>query len=209
MPKAFAPLALSLAGIAVLSGCTSTLVVEPAPYATAAGCADVMLRLPEDIGDYGERKTSAQATEGWGEPAAVVLRCGMEPPAPTTDPCVTVDGVDWIAPVEDTGGDGATANPQPAGAGTDGPAGDAAAGGGDSSWTFVSYGRTPAVEVIIDTTKLSGAAVLSAVSPAVSTLEKTGECVAAGDLTDEGTLATDAPTDAPATSPTQAEDGTD
>ena len=31
----------------------------------------------------------------WGDPA-VIARCGLEPLGPTTDDCVTVDGVDWV-----------------------------------------------------------------------------------------------------------------
>ncbi|MGG7570099.1 DUF3515 family protein [Streptomyces sirii] len=31
----------------------------------------------------------------WGD-GAVVLRCGLTPPRPTTDPCVNVEGVDWV-----------------------------------------------------------------------------------------------------------------
>jgi hypothetical protein len=31
----------------------------------------------------------------WGDPA-IIARCGLEPLGPTTDDCVTVDGVDWV-----------------------------------------------------------------------------------------------------------------
>ncbi len=157
---------LALAGI---SACTPAVVVEPAPQATSAACADVMLRLPDTIGDFKNRKTSSQATDAWGDPTSVILRCGMEPPAPTTNPCVHVDGVDWIS-VEEK----------------------------DDSWRFVAYGRTPSVEVIVDPKQVSGANVLTAVSGAVSTLEKTGECVSTKDATvvDENNnpIATDSPT---------------
>lgn len=143
-----------LGTLALLSGCQSTVVIEPAPHATSAACADVMIRLPDAIGEFPNRKTSAQATDAWGDPTAVVLRCGMEPPAPTTDPCVQVDGVDWISLEENA-----------------------------DSWRFLSYGRTPAVEVLVDPTRVSGANVLTAVSGAVSTLDKTGACVSAKDAT--------------------------
>lgn len=152
------------------------VVVEPAPQATSAACADVMLRLPDSIGEFKDRKTSSQATDAWGDPTAVILRCGMEPPAPTTDPCVQVDGVDWIS-VEEK----------------------------DDSWRFVAYGRTPSVEVLVDPKQVSGATVLSAVSGAVSTLEKTGECVSSKDATvvDENNNPISTRSPAPTSSPTQ------
>lgn len=136
----------------VLAACTPALVVEPAPQAHDPACAEVMLRMPDEIDGAPDRDTSAQGTEAWGEPALAIARCGMEPPAPTTDRCVTVDGVDWISTEES-----------------------------EESWTFVTYGRTPAVEVILDPRRVSGATVLSTVSPAVAVLERTGECVGAHD----------------------------
>ena len=35
------------------------------------------------------------ARAAWGDPA-VVARCGLDPLGPTTDDCVSVDGVDWV-----------------------------------------------------------------------------------------------------------------
>jgi hypothetical protein len=31
----------------------------------------------------------------WGDPP-VIARCGLDPLGPTTDDCVTVDGIDWV-----------------------------------------------------------------------------------------------------------------
>lgn len=136
----------------VLAACTPALTVDPAPNAHDPACADVMLRMPDEIDGTPDRDTSSQGTEAWGDPAIAIARCGMEPPAPTTDRCVTVDGVDWISTEEAA-----------------------------DSWTFVTYGRTPAVEVILDPQKVSGATVLSSVSPAVALLEETSACVGAHD----------------------------
>ena len=60
--------------------------------------------------------------------AAIVLRCGVTPLGPTTDQCVTVtdDGgasVDWVVTADGSGPSG--------------------------SWVFMTYGRTPAVEVTV------------------------------------------------------------
>ncbi|WP_344305856.1 DUF3515 domain-containing protein [Brevibacterium samyangense] len=147
--------ALAFGGVVLtaLSACAGpVLVLEPAPRATEPVCASVMLALPEEIDGVPNRKTSAQATEAWGDPAIAILRCGMEPPAPTTDPCVTVNGVDWISTEAEEG-----------------------------HWKFVTYGREPAVEVIVDPTSASGQNILTAVSPAMENLPQTAECVAAED----------------------------
>lgn len=141
-----------------LSGCAGTLIVQPAPSAAAPDCATVMLRLPDRIDDLAQRKTSAQATTAWGDPAGAVLRCGMEPPAPTTKPCVSVSGVDWIS-LEQS----------------------------EESWKFVSFGRDPAVEVLVDPRKASGANVLNAVSPAVAALHQQDKCQSAEDIGEDGT----------------------
>jgi hypothetical protein len=36
-----------------------------------------------------------RSVAAWGDPA-VIARCGLDPLGPTTDDCVTVDGVDWV-----------------------------------------------------------------------------------------------------------------
>ena len=107
-----------------VSACSSIVPVTVAPHATDPVCASVVLSLPASLGDGLARvDTDAQATAAWGEPRqAVVLRCGVEPPGPTTDRCesVTTPGgptVDWVV-VED-----------------------------DGDWTFTTYGRVPAVEL--------------------------------------------------------------
>ncbi|GAA4284899.1 hypothetical protein GCM10022261_24300 [Brevibacterium daeguense] len=153
-PRALGPLALLLP---VLAGCTPALVVEPAPNAADPACAEIMLRMPHEVDGQPDRDTSSQGTEAWGDPAIAIARCGMEPPAPTTDRCVSVDGVDWIS-----------------------------TGQTDESWTFVSYGREPAVEVLVDPTAVPGATVLAEVSPAVAQIEPYASCVGPDEVTEEG-----------------------
>ena len=36
------------------------------------------------------------AVRAWGDPA-VIARCGLPEPGPTTDECLGVSGVDWVA----------------------------------------------------------------------------------------------------------------
>jgi hypothetical protein len=110
---------------ALLTGCTPTVAMEPAAHANDARCADVSVLLPDTVAGQREDYTNAQATGAWGNPVTVQLRCGVTPLGPTTKPCVTVasgqDSVDWVL----------TNDPD------------------DPVLTYVTYGRTPAVEVTI------------------------------------------------------------
>ena len=53
--------------------------------------------LPDTVSTLPQRETNAQGTGAWGEPADIVLRCGVPVPDPTSSlPCDTVDGIDWL-----------------------------------------------------------------------------------------------------------------
>ncbi|WP_353810195.1 DUF3515 family protein [Agromyces sp. SYSU T00194] len=144
------PLALALAG------CTRTVALEPADDAIDTGCADIVVRLPDEVAGQPQRPTDAQGTGAWGDPAAVLLRCGVEPPAPTTLECVDVNGVDWI--IDDA----------------DAP-----------RYVFTTYGRVPATEVIVDSDLASGTSALTDLALAVSSVPAERACVGADELLDE------------------------
>ncbi len=137
-------IAVVLGGVAVgLVGCTAAVPVAAAPAASDPLCAQVVLATPTSLGaGLDQVPTTAQATRAWGTArSAVVLRCGVEPPGPTTDRCVAYEGadgvrVDWLVVPSSDG------TPVPT---TDGPA----PVGGDADWTFTTYGREPAVEVFV------------------------------------------------------------
>lgn len=60
----------------------------------------------------------SDTVRAWGDPA-IIARCGVSSPGPTTDECFTVDGIDWVGvPLSD-------------------------------GYRFVTYGRSPAIEVLI------------------------------------------------------------
>ena len=143
----------SLALLGLLSGCAGTIALQPAEAANDPACAEVMVRVPDVVAGLDRRSTNAQSTAAWGDPAAVILRCGLPDGGPSVLPCFTVDNVDWLR-------DDAN-NP---------------------NFTFVTYGRNPAVEVLIDSTAVSGTAVLSDLSIAVGTLEPLRVCVDATDV---------------------------
>ena len=140
--------ALLLASGALLAGCTSTVSLQPADASNDPRCADVSVRLPDAVDGQQRRWTDAQATGAWGDPASVILTCGLEPPGPTTLPCQTVNGVDWIIDESDA-----------------------------PRYRVTTFGRTPAVEVYLDNDVVSSAAVLDALSQVVAVLPTDGsEC---------------------------------
>lgn len=126
--------------------------LDPAPLANDPACADVIVRLPDQVDGQDRRWTDAQSTGAWGDPTAVILTCGIEPPGPTTLPCQSVDGVDWI--IDDA----------------DAP-----------RYRVTTYGRTPAVELYLDNEVVSSAAVLESLSNIVSLLPQDGGTCTARD----------------------------
>lgn len=146
--------------LAAVSGCAARVSVPVATYAADPACAALVLALPHDLADLPRLRTTSQATVAWGEPTdPVVLRCGVEPPGPTTDQCVTADdgttSVDWIAVPGEADEGGATA------------------------WTFTTYGRSPAVEVRVpaSVTSTRSTSFLLELGPAVTTVEATRHCL--------------------------------
>ncbi|MBB4735009.1 hypothetical protein HDA30_000517 [Micrococcus cohnii] len=130
------------------SGCSGRVAtVEAAPHANDPVCASAMVAMPEELGGEPLRPTDSQATAVWGDPAAVVLRCGVEPPAPTTDRCVTAEGVDWVVKDE------------------------------DANWRITTYGRDPAVEVLFDKSRATSDAVMVGLGGAVSQIPAERGCV--------------------------------
>lgn len=145
-------LAASVAVVA-LAGCTQTIPFEPAANAKDPGCASVVVRLPDTVAELAKRDTNAQGTGAWGSPAAVLLRCGVEEPGPTTDRCVSVDGVDWVIDESDA-----------------------------PRYLFTTYGRSPAIEVLVDNDVVSGTSVITDLSNAVSVIPADRACTAVDDL---------------------------
>lgn len=149
---------LALAAVllaAALTGCTSDVPMHPAENANDPACADVTVRLPDAIGELPRRTTNAQATGAWGDPVGVELYCGIEPSGPTTDECVSVNGVDWIidrsaAPI----------------------------------YRFEAYGRSPGLEVIVDSERASGTDAVVALGPVAKLLPQERECTSLEDTLD-------------------------
>lgn len=136
---------LVLTAAVALAGCTTTVSMEPAPGANDPACAEISVLLPGTLDGQDRRWTDAQATGAWGDPSAVLFTCGLEPPGPTTLPCQTVNGVDWII--------------------------DESAA---PNYRVTSFGREPAVEIYLDNDVVGSAEVLDRLSLIVSRLPETG-----------------------------------
>lgn len=165
---------------AVLSGCSPIVALTPAPHANASECADVIVRLPQTVQSLPRRETNAQATGAWGDPAQVLLRCGVAVPTASDLPCVTVDGRDWLRD---------DAN--------------------KPNYVFTSYGRTPAIAVVVDQSKLTPGLVLSDLSSVVAFTTPNGrKCLSVedslGGTTTPSSTPSATPTPTPSATPTPA-----
>jgi len=162
------PLALA---VVALSACAGTVAMKPAAHANTVGCANISVRLPDSVAGKAQRTTDAQATGAWGDPTVVLLRCGVTPIGPTTKPCVTVDGIDWVLET----------NPS------------------DATIRYITFGRTPATEVVISHAAggVSDASVLPDFADAIASVKQTEKCLATADVP----LPTDAATPTPTPSP--------
>ncbi|MEU9382811.1 DUF3515 family protein [Streptomyces sp. NPDC048279] len=120
------------------------------PLAKDPACARIAGRYPARLGEAARDPVTFEGLAVWGQ-GAVELRCGVTPPGPTTDACVSVDGVDWVWRER----------------------------AGDREY-LVTYGRSPAVEVSVATsvTRLDG--VLLDLSHLVAPLAPNAECLGGG-----------------------------
>jgi hypothetical protein len=140
LPSLAATAALAILVGAALTGCSTTVNLEPAEGAEDPACAEVTVRLPGSVADQPRLWTDAQATGAWGaQTSSVLLRCGVTPPGPTEAKCITLGGVDWVVDESQA-----------------------------PRYLVTTYGRVPAVEVFIDNETVSPNDVLSALGVAVS-----------------------------------------
>jgi hypothetical protein len=148
-PPALAAAALLLA---VAAGCAddeSAPDLAAAPGGNSPACADVVKRAPAKVLDHDRATPQAVGVAAWGQPP-IVLQCGIDvDDGPTSDPCLTVQGVDWIV---------------------DNPDAE------DQAATFVTYGRAPAVRVTVPGDRQDAPGALADLAPAVSPLPVSKKC---------------------------------
>ena len=121
--------------------------LEPAEQANNPECAESIVRLPDELAGLPERRVNAQSTAAWGEPAAVILRCGLEPVEVSALVCVTASDVDWLLDESEA-----------------------------PNYRFISYARSPATEVIVDSTVVAGVTVLEELAASIGVLAATKRC---------------------------------
>ena len=165
-----------LIALAALTGCAQTVSLEPAADAENAGCAEIMVRLPDTVGGLPLRETNAQATGAWGSPASVLLRCGVAiPDRASTLPCVLVDDVYWLRDDADA-----------------------------PNYVFTTYGREPATEVIVNRDEISPGSALFDLVNSVSATTETAKCTEIEDSLGAPTETTETPAPTETPSPTPA-----
>jgi hypothetical protein len=147
MRKSHLQLGILSFAVLALTGCSPMVALEPAEEANNPECAEIIVRLPDTVADQTKRTVNAQSTAAWGEPVAVILRCGLEPVETSALPCVTASNVDWL--IDDSNA---------------------------PSFRFISYARFPATEVIIDSTVVAGITVLEQLAASVGVLEASKRC---------------------------------
>lgn len=144
-PPLILPLVL-LAGL--VAGCSSSVKVEPFEQSDSQVCGVVADSWPPAVAGQPQRADVAVQSQGvaaWGDPP-IIARCGAPMPEPTTDQCLDVDGVDWVAlPLED-------------------------------GVRFTTYGRDPAIQVLVPDAYAPEPLVLPAFGPAAETIEQLRHC---------------------------------
>jgi hypothetical protein len=133
-----------------VGGCSGGVEVAPPTGLTPAAEATCRgVSWPQTVGGMARMTTqpSSPLTAAWGEPA-LIARCGVPTPGPTTDNCIAVDGVDWVAhPLSD---------------GT----------------RMTTFGRQPAVEVLVPREYGPAPLLLPAFDGVVARLSRTGHSCA-------------------------------
>lgn len=145
-----APLSLlvcgpALAGLA-LAGCSSAVRVTPFEGSATPQCQAVARAWPLTVGGQEPRVTAVQdVTVAAWGDPPIIARCGKLPPGPTTDPCIDADGVDWVAVPREGGTE------------------------------FTTYGRSPALEVLVPDDYATAPLLLPAFAEAARTVEQDPE----------------------------------
>ncbi|WP_333772443.1 DUF3515 family protein [Streptomyces sp. IBSBF 3136] len=144
--------ALLTAGAALavhaFTGTDADAGLQPAKASGAPHCRRITDTAPTPLGGLPRRDSSLAGVAVWGK-QDIVLRCGVTPPHLTPDPCFAVDGVDWII--------------------------DRAQSAGTRK-VIVSYGRTPATQVVFNGPVQTDAALVE-LSKLIAPIRQTYHCI--------------------------------
>jgi uncharacterized protein DUF3515 len=128
-----------------LVGCGRAVQVTPAATADSPGCQGLRDAWPSTVGGQTRVPTSSDSPTlaAWGDPA-IIARCGVSEPGPTTEDCISASGIDWVARRLDDG------------------------------MAFTTYGRSPAIEVLVPATYAPEPLVLGAFAQVAGTIAQGG-----------------------------------
>jgi hypothetical protein len=131
--------------LAVGTGCSGAVSVALPSGAGDPACAALAQAWPREVSGHGPRSVSVES------PAVrawgdppIVAICGYPPPPPSTLECLAVDGVDWLITPPSDG------------------------------VQFTTYGRAPALEVLVPSAYAPEPLMLPAFGAAARTLPETG-----------------------------------
>ncbi|GAB3495956.1 DUF3515 family protein [Flexivirga lutea] len=114
--------ALALAAALTACGGDDTVKASPAGNAADPLCAKASRHWPSTVSGQRTRPVSTDSpTVRAWGDPAIIARCGVTSPGPTATGCVSVDGIDWVGSKLSDGG------------------------------RYITYGRTPAIEVLVPT----------------------------------------------------------
>jgi hypothetical protein len=176
------PGAAAVVGLTLLvSSCAGAVTVTPAPDAANPECAPAMVAMPGTLAGLDQRETTAQATAAWGDPSAVIVKCGVTVERPVVDPCVNVNGVDWVITRQDEDDD-----QQETSSGEASEEVSRASG----TWTATTFGRSPALQATFDADRVSSSSLLVDLESAAQRIPQAQQCLSVDqtleDLPDSG-----------------------
>lgn len=121
--------------------------VAPFGGAETPECHAIGALWPSLVGDASPRETAVDSvTVAAWGDPAIIARCGAVPPGPTEELCLDSAGVDWI--VEEL----------------------------EDGTSFTTYGRSPALQVLVPDSYETPALLLPAFGPAAESVEQTRHC---------------------------------
>ncbi|MEV5983596.1 DUF3515 family protein [Streptomyces sp. NPDC052051] len=129
--------------------------IDSAPFAGDAKCDTVLDRLPEEVLSNSRDWVIGEGTAAWGG-RKLTLRCGVPELDPTTDLCVSADGVDWVldeATLKETG-----------------------------KSVLTTYGRSPAIEVTYSGRRENAGDVLTSLTSSVDWIPQRSRCLDLNDV---------------------------
>ncbi len=138
-----------LATVGLTAGCSSAVKAVPFDGADAnAACHEVAALWPTTVADQPLRVTAVDSdTVAAWGNPPIIARCGAPIIGPTQDQCLDVAGIDWVAVPLDDG------------------------------VSFTTFGRDPAIEVLVSSAYASEALVMPAFARAAGSIPQTlGTC---------------------------------